>query len=245
MKISFVIPAYNEERIVAACIDSIKAEAARTSADVEIVVVNNASTDGTRKAAEDAGARVVDEPRKGLTRARQTGLEHTRGDLVANIDADVMLIPGWLDTVFSQFARDPELAALSGPHIYHDLSLFERFLVRLFYAAGLAIMVCQRAILGRGAMLQGGNFVVRRSALEKIGGFDTTIEFYGEDTDIALRLAEVGHVKWTFRLPAYASGRRLREEGVLKTGLRYAANFFSVSIAGKPLTTEHADIRVR
>jgi len=243
MKISFVIPAYNEERIVAACIDSIKAEAARTSADVEIVVVNNASTDGTRRAAEDAGARVVDEPRKGLTRARQTGLEHTQGDLVANVDADVIILPGWLDTVFSQFASNSELVALSGPHIYHDLSLFERLLVRLFYAAGLAITLLQRIILGRGAMLQGGNFVVRRSALEKIGGFDTTIEFYGEDTNIAIRLSRVGRVKWTFRLPVYASGRRLKHEGVLHTGLRYAANFFSVSLSGKPITTEHADIR--
>jgi glycosyltransferase involved in cell wall biosynthesis len=243
MKISFVIPAYNEERIVATCIDSIKAEAARTSADVEIVVVNNASTDGTRRAAEDAGARVVDEPRKGLTRARQTGLEHTQGDLVANVDADVIILPGWLDTVFSQFASNSELVALSGPHIYHDLSLFERLLVRLFYAAGLAITLLQRIILGRGAMLQGGNFVVRRSALEKIGGFDTTIEFYGEDTNIAIRLSRVGRVKWTFRLPVYASGRRLKHEGVLHTGLRYAANFFSVSLSGKPITTEHADIR--
>lgn len=243
MKISFVIPAYNEERIVAACIGSIKAEAARTSADVEIVVVNNASTDDTRKAAEEAGARVVDEPRKGLTRARQTGLEHTQGDLVANVDADVMVLPGWLDTVFAQFARDPELVALSGPHIYHDLSLFERLLVRMFYAAGLVIMSAQRIVLGHGAMLQGGNFVVRRSALEKIGGFDTTIEFYGEDTDIAMRLSKVGRVKWTFRLPVLASGRRLKHEGVVRTGLRYAANFFSVSFSGKPLTTAHADIR--
>ena len=60
--------------------------------------------------------------------------------------------------------------------------------------------------------MQGGNFVVRRDALQKIGGYDTNISFYGEDTDVARRLSKVGHVKFTFDLPALSSGRRLAKE---------------------------------
>lgn len=245
MKVSFVIPAYNEEQHIAACIASIRAEMSRTSNDAEIIVVNNASTDGTRAAAEAAGARVVDESRKGITRARQTGFEHSSGELIANIDADVRIPSGWLDTVIARFVRDPQLVALSGPFIYHDLSLLTRLLACAFYAAGLAAVRLVRLATGRGAMLQGGNFVLRRDALEHIGGFDTTIEFYGEDTDIAQRMATQGRVVWTFALPVSASGRRLAHEGALRTALRYALNFFSVSLRGKPLHRTHEDIRPR
>ena len=65
-------------------------------------------------------------------------------------------------------------------------------------------------------MLQGGNFVVRRTALEEIGGYNPKFSFYGEDTDLARRLNSVGAVKFTFRLPALSSGRRLIEEGMLQ-----------------------------
>ena len=92
-------------------------------------------------------------------------------------------------------------------------------------------------------MVQGGNFIVKRSALEKIGGFDTSIEFYGEDTDVARRLNGFGDVKFTFSLPIYASGRRLYGEGVFRAGMRYAANFFWVSYFKKPLTKKYSDFR--
>lgn len=243
MKVSFVIPAYNEERTVAACIEAIQTEAGRTSNDVEILVVNNASTDRTRTVAEEAGARVIDEPRKGLARVRQTGFEHSSGEIVANIDADVLIPLGWLDIVIVRFARDPDLVALSGPFVYHDLSLPSRIATRLFYWAGYFVSKVGTLFTGRGAMLQGGNFVIRRSALEKAGGFNTAISFYGEDIDAAQRMYTQGRVEWNFRLWVNASGRRLREEGVIRTGIRYALNYFSVAFLGTPATKEHRDIR--
>ena len=73
MRLSFVIPAYNEERYLGGCLESIL-EQTRDLPDTEIVVVNNASTDGTRDVALSyPRVRLVDEPRKGLTYARQAG----------------------------------------------------------------------------------------------------------------------------------------------------------------------------
>jgi hypothetical protein len=92
-------------------------------------------------------------------------------------------------------------------------------------------------------MLQGGNFVVRRAVLQNIGGFDTTITFYGEDTDIARRLAIQGRIWWTWRLPIHASGRRLRAEGLMRSGVRYALNFFSILFFKRPATKTYTDIR--
>jgi hypothetical protein len=79
--------------------------------------------------------------------------------------------------------------------------------------------------------------------MEKIGGYDTTIEFYGEDTDIAKRIFKVGEVKWTFDLPMYTSGRRLRKEGIITMGLKYAINYLWPIIFGRPFTTKYKDIR--
>ncbi|MDE2173180.1 MAG: glycosyltransferase family 2 protein, partial [Patescibacteria group bacterium] len=137
MRISFVIPAYNEERRLSACLEAVERELARTPSDAEVIVVNNASTDRTSEIARGyARVRVVDEPEKGLVRARHAGFMASTGDLVANIDADTMLPEGWLATVLAEFGRDEKLAALSGPFIYHDLSYFQRALVRIFYLFG-------------------------------------------------------------------------------------------------------------
>jgi len=246
MKISFVIPAYNEETILPRCLNSIKQALSQGTYDAEIIVVNNASTDRTKEVASRIeSVRVVDEPRKGLTRARQAGYAVSSGELIANVDADTMLTPNWLPTVMEEFAKNPKLVALSGPFIYYDLPLFVRVLVKIFYAFGYLFYFINQRILHAGAMLQGGNFIVRRTALEKISGYDTTIEFYGEDTDVATRISKVGTVKWTFHLPMFASGRRLQEEGFIKMGIKYAVNFFWTTYRGVPFTKEYTDVRLK
>ena len=215
MKISFVVPAYNEEDRIGDCLESIQRELARTPTEAEIIVVNNASTDRTKEIAQRyAGVRVVDEMQKGLVRARQAGYLVSSGELVANVDSDVMLTPGWLGRVLTAFEKDKNLVCLSGPFIMHDVSSFLRFWVSFWYGISYVLHAVLHGLFGAGAVAQGGNYVLRRSALEAIGGFDTSIEFYGEDTDIARRIAKVGKVVWTFHLPVYSSGRRLTHEGV-------------------------------
>ena len=92
-------------------------------------------------------------------------------------------------------------------------------------------------------MLQGGNFIVRRSALEKIGGYNLEFDFYGEDTDIACRLHKIGEVVFTFNLPMHTSGRRLAKEGIFAAGIRYGINHFWTIFFKKPFTKKFIDIR--
>lgn len=246
MTISFSIPAYNEETVIAQCLRSVLAEIKRSGVDADVVVVNNASKDRTKEIALSfPGVRVVDESKKGLTHARAAGMRETDGEIIANIDADTMLPPGWLTTVAARFSADPGLVALSGPFIYHDLSTFDRGLTRVFYGVGYALHLLNHYVLHTGAMLQGGNFAIRRDAFARIGGFDTSIAFYGEDTDVACRLAKVGRVTWTWQLPVYASGRRLKSEGVIAAGWRYTLNHLSVILFKRPATTAYKDIRER
>ncbi|MBI4085317.1 MAG: glycosyltransferase family 2 protein [Candidatus Liptonbacteria bacterium] len=237
MRISFVIPAYNEENYVGNCIASIQKELGENPREAEIIVVNNASTDRTDEIARKyKGIHVVNEPNKGLTYARQRGLKEAAGDLLAYIDADCVLKDGWLKIALSEF-ENPSVVALSGPRYYYGIPRFKKFLAD---GGWWFAPITYRLV---GYMILGGNFVARRDAIEKIGGFNTNIKFYGEDTDIARRLHRVGKVVFRMNFFVYGSGRRLMKEGVLKTYLVYAINFVWGVIFKKPFTEHYQDVR--
>lgn len=255
MKMSFSIPAHNEEILLSKCLDSIESEIKDSdlnSVEIEIVVINNKSTDKTREVALsyfekfknlNVNLKVIDENRKGLLFARKAGFVNSDGDIVANIDSDAYLTKGWLAKVINEFQKDKTLVALSGPQIYYDLSSYDRLLAKIFYFPGYIFHIISLRLFQKGKMLQGGNFIIKRDAWKKAGGFDTTIEFFGEDTDVVKRIAKYGKVIWTWDLPIYASGRRIKKEGILKVGFQYSINFIWVSIFGTPKTKYHKDHR--
>ena len=244
MKLSFVIPAYNEEGHVEKCLDSVCTQAKKYPDTVEIIVVNNASTDRTGEiAATYSGVKVVYEPRKGLVWARRAGYLASSGELIANVDSDTILTPGWLDTVFKEFSKNPNLVGLSGPFKYYDLPPATIRMVNAFYNLAHVVYLFNRFVLKKGSMLQGGNFVITRAGLEKIGGYDTSIEFWGEDTDIARRLHKVGDVKFTRKLPMHSSGRRLAQEGAFTAGAKYARNYFWMTFFKKAKDSAYIDHR--
>ncbi|MDP2709055.1 MAG: glycosyltransferase family 2 protein [bacterium] len=246
MKLSLVIPAHNEAELIGNCLKSILSEIKGKNYDLEIIAVNNASTDGTREIiASFPEVKLVDEPDKGLVKARRAGYLASSGELVANLDADTRMTPGWFDRVLEEFNKNPKLVALSGPHIYYDISVKARAAVKAFYYSGYFFYLINRYILKIGSMLQGGNFVIKRTALEEIGGFNSDFDFWGEDADLARRLQKVGDVKFTFDLPIYASGRRLEKEGIAKTGWRYAINYFSTIFFKKPYDTVKNDVKIK
>lgn len=241
MKLTLIVPAYNEQAYLGECLRTAIAElqANAERGPFEIIVVDNASTDRTAEiAASFAGVRVVAEPRKGLTRARQCGLDHASGEIVAYIDADTRMPTGWLRRVLDAFERDARVVCVSGPYIYYDLPRLKTALVRLYWAALATPMYWLTHY-----MAVGGNFAASKAALLRIGGFDTTISFYGEDTNIARRLFAAGRVVFDMNLVMQTSARRLQAEGFVATAIRYALNFLSEAVRKKPMTTMYRDIR--
>ena len=244
MKISFVVPAYNEEAWLGDCLRSIITEVERSGAEAEIIVVNNASSDRTRQVALTfPNVVVVDESRKGLVFARSAGFAASTGDLIVHLDADSRLTPGWINAALRELGRDSALVAVTGPCHYFDAPKTTQAAVRVFYVGAYAVYLFNRFVLRAGSMLQGSNAAIRREALNAIGGYDTTIDFYGEDTDLARRLHTVGKVKWTFSLLVHTSGRRLKDEGLFKVGARYALNYFWTMFLGRPYSQEYGDVR--
>jgi glycosyltransferase involved in cell wall biosynthesis len=233
MKISFIIPAYNEENYIGQCLESIIQEAKNSPLETEIIVVNNASTDNTRQVAQSfTGVKVVDESRKGVGFARQAGFLASSGDLVAYIDADSQLIPGWIKTATKKIGKK-NVVAVSGPAIFHDLPVTANITIRTIYY--LAYCLKSFAI--------GANLIIKRAALQEIGGINTSFEFYGDDADLGRSLAKVGRVVFTFALPVYTSGRRFKEEGLLTMGVKYQVNYIWSLLFKKPFTAKHIDVR--
>ncbi len=239
MKLSFIIAAHNEEGYLGDCLASVLEAARKSRWETEIIVVDNASSDRT---AEVAGiyprVRVVREKHKGLTWARQAGLRAAKGDLLAYLDADVRLPQSWLRIVEEEFERNPKLVCLSGPYRYYDLSGFKKIL-----AEGGWWLTAPLTYKLVGYMVLGGNFVAKREALLKMGGFDTSISFYGEDTNIAWRLHKFGRVKFRMDFFVWSSGRRLTGEGLLKSYWVYGLNFIWGVLFHRPFTGHYKDIR--
>ncbi|MDR3559506.1 MAG: glycosyltransferase family 2 protein [Candidatus Pacebacteria bacterium] len=240
MKLSFVIPAWNEEKYIARTLDSVIRQVKKSGRDIEIIVVNNASRDRTGEIARQyPDVIVVDEPRKGLPQARQAGFLAASGDLIANMDADSILPEGWIEKTYEHFSNDPKLASLSGPYQYYEYSAPQNFIVSLYYVPAFMAHSIGRRLFGKGGIIQGGNFVLKRSALERVGGFNTDIKFYGEDTDIARRIQAAGKVKFDFSFKMTTSARRLQKDGFWKTAWRYSINHFWILLFKKPFTQSY------
>ena len=82
-----------------------------------------------------------------------------------------------------------------------------------------------RFVFRAGSMMQGGNFVVRKSALDAADAFNPNFSFYGEDTELARRLSKVGAVKFSFRAAGFFVGRRLAAEGLFRVAFQYSINY--------------------
>lgn len=242
LRISVIVCAHNEARYLRSCLYSLLAQSRPPE---EILVINNASTDETAAvAAQVPGVRVVDEPRKGLVIARERGRRETAGDLLVYLDADCRAPLTWLARVERRFLDDPHLLALSGPYRFYDWDLWGRLLIRA-YDVTLAPLtqLLVKYMLRLGTVFYGGNFAVRREALERIGGFDTTIEFHGEDTNLGRRLFAIGKVSLCHDCYLHTSARRYVAMGKTAVFRLYVRNFTSELLRHRPKDLTHLDVR--
>jgi glycosyltransferase involved in cell wall biosynthesis len=242
--VSFVVPAYNEEVLIGSSLTAIIGEISRTRCPAEIIVVDNGSTDATRDIALSyPDVKVIDEPQRGLVPARGAGCLVSKGKFIANIDADTILPEGWLSRALAEFARRPDLVALSGPHIHYDVGKWARVTAGAFYRGAYLVHVLSKFLVGSGSVMQGGNFIVSRSALEIAGGFNSTFQFYGEDAELARRLSKVGVVEFALALRAFSSGRRFAGEGLIRVLVRYSVNYLWTHWFKHPFSSTWIDFR--
>ena len=211
----------------------------------EVLVIDNASTDETGALARSIpGVRVISEPTKGLVIARETARREAKGDILAYVDADCRAPLQWLERIEARFARHPALVAVTGPYRFYDWDLLGRALIRAYDAVvAPPTHVLVHYLAGAGAILYGGNFAVRREALERIHGFDRSIEFHGEDTNLGRRLTPLGSIEVARECWLWTSARRYRAMGKRRVFGLYVRNFWSEILRHRPADGSHVDVR--
>ena len=209
--VSIVIPAFNEERTIRACV---VAALEQTSPADEVIVVDNRSTDGTRAVLESLRIEYPDAPllileqneEQGLIPTRNLGLDHALGEVIGRIDADSVLEPTWVAEVRALF-RDPTVDGATGPMIYYDMPL-RRFGLRADDRLRRTILRLARDY----HFLFGSNMAIRATAWRDIRENvcrDEPDEMH-EDIDISIHLARGGHrVVYGSKMVAGMSARRL------------------------------------
>jgi GT2 family glycosyltransferase len=180
-QVSFIIPVRNDAQRLQHCLRSIAAGRA-SSAPIEVVVADNGSTDDSAAVARAAGATVVPLAAARLGELRNRAVQTARGTVLAFVDADHEIGPDWVSSAISVLA-DSGVAAVGAPCRPPSPATW----VQRLYDGLRRHPGAQEDV----AWLGSGNMAVRRSAFERVGGFDTTLETC-EDVDLCRKLRAQG-----------------------------------------------------
>ena len=232
-KVSVLIPAFNEAQYIN---KTLKAILRQDYSDFEVIVVNNASTDATEEIvknfiAEHKGSsdkiRLVFEARRGTNNARECGRKLATGDIIAQLDADCIPSANWISKAVRQLQRN-NVIAVTGPYDYYDSNFFRRQLTLLaqfiFYPFINAIVQLNH----RGGIIIGGNSFIDAAVLEKAGGYNVDLTFYGDDIDIAKRISPFGWIAYAPHLILETSSRRFAALGFGHVQKKYRKAFFDL-----------------
>lgn len=199
-RFSVVIPAYNEESMIGQCLDSLRAQ--DFDGSVELIVVDNNSTDATAEIAAAHGARVVREQRPGVVWARQTGFEAARGTYVITTDADTLFTPSWLSRIDAACREHPDAMLVAGPCSYVDGPNWVPMMERTVFG----IVNRRHERTGKVIYVSATNLCFRR---DRFDGYNTSLTQGGDEVDVLYQQRAKGKVVWLADNPTLTSGRRL------------------------------------
>lgn len=274
MDISVVIPAFNEEKYIQNSLKSLINQYLATKINYEIIVVDNNSQDKTKEKVLEfidyfnnkkklderlmnIDIFLMEEERQGVAFARQTGFQNARGWIVATTDADCIVSPLWIRTIYNIFKYNYD------PLYYNFLNNLPRKikksiintvnkpivactgLIRFYDDDTYELQVINKLIpvfLGVGNFfwlspaLHGSNCAVLKEFFDKVGGFNTSLKT-GEDLDLGVKLSKYGRIVF---LPSivYSSSRRFRKNLLKAIAIYTFANFLSHRLFGKPMINE-------
>jgi glycosyltransferase involved in cell wall biosynthesis len=184
-----VVPTRGRAAYLEVTLDSLRRQRTRTAH--ELLVVDDGATDATPEVAERFGARLVRHgEQRSLNAARNSGIRAAAADLIAFVDDDVLVPPGWVDAVVEGAARHPDAQAFGGP-------IRARFEGPVPRGCGREDPPITTLDLGpsdvEAEIVWGANFAVRRSAVERVGDFDETLDRgHGDEEEWLMRLRAAG-----------------------------------------------------
>lgn len=237
MRLSIVIAARNMEKHIAETLASVLRQQME---DVEVVLVDDGSVDGTAAIAasfRDPRIRFVAGPGRGVSAARNAGLDEARAPLVLFLDADDVVMPGALAAMTEVLEANPEAPAVFGGHV--KMSEAGEILpgpVSFCAAAGKDTL---SHLIHRNVFVNGGTVCMRTGAARAVGGFTERLSF-GEDWEFWCRLALLGDFVALPGVVALAYRQRAEGANSQKAGTATRPNFSPVNaIFSNVMITSH------
>src|SRR5215469_10375109 len=186
-RVSVVVCAYNAERTMDQCLASL---AMLDYPNYEVIVVNDGSRDRTLEIAESYDyCRIISQPNKGLSAARNVGAEAATGEIVAYTDSDCVADPDWLNYLVAKMEAS-NLAACGGPNFPPPEDALVPAVVAVAPGGPTHVLISDEVA----EHIAGCNMAFLREVLIRLGGFDPVYRAAGDDVDICWRFQDAGYV---------------------------------------------------
>lgn len=201
--ISIVIPAYNEQKNIKKCLDSIKAQ--DYDGPFEIIICDNNSSDNTAQIARNGGATmVVSEERPGVIFARETGTQVAKGEIIVQTDADTYYEKNWLSRIIETFEKNPEVVAVIGSFKFFDGPWWGKAFSGLLF--GITNLVYK--LSGKMIYIPGANTAFRKKFFH---GYNLNLDQGGDEVALLKELKKEGKILFLRKNAVLTSARRLRK----------------------------------
>ncbi len=198
---SVIVVCWNSAEVLGRCLDHLFAQ---DYPNREIIVVDDGSDDDTLEVVQQASQRgeltvVCSRRNRGCPSARNLGLRHAKGEIVAFIDADGFATPQWLGEVVRAFGNDPQVGGIASTVFFDDNPLVVNgaggIVNRQGWAADLSMNESYEGVRIADEALypMGCGMALRRAALERVGPFDDRMLNYYDDVDYGTRLWRAGY----------------------------------------------------
>lgn len=183
--ISIVIPAYNAEKTLGTCLDSLEKQSIARE-EYEIIVVDDGSDDSTSRTASAYNALVIRQAHRGPGAARNNGARVARGDILLFTDADCVPTPDWVERMLECFA-EPDVVGVKGTYRTRQRGLVARFIQQEFEDKYSRTRCCHSI-----DFVDAYSAAYRREVFRHAGGFDEGFRL-AEDVEFSYRLAALGY----------------------------------------------------
>lgn len=225
---SVVIPAYNEETKIAQCLESLVLQKTRYS--FEVIVVDNASTDGTHKIAVSFKTRlslkIIYVKQKGRGMARAQGFDAAASEIVLSTDADSIVPAQWVEHMVS-FLKSSSHVAVTGYGYVIDMHWLKNAV--LTFVGQVYVYLYRFAF--QHFLLLGFTFGIKKAAYTRAGGFDRSLNT-NEDTELSIRVHKIGSIGFSKNVSVIVSGRRW-QQGIIKSFVEYMRIFVQYFVLKK------------
>lgn len=202
-KISVIIAAYNEEKLLPRCLEALQKQS-YPKEQFEVIVVDNGSKDKTKEIARRYGAHVYTYTDiQGCGASRKFGVLHAKGDIIAFTDADAAVFPDWLEKIEAAFS-DAQIVFVGGPAYPDTKNIWNITIFKVYHGFDLIHSYIHKPLMG------GYNMAVKKEAYDASGGINSSLKS-SDDWDLSLSLTKhfgYKRVRFSFGMKVFVSTRK-------------------------------------